>query len=296
MRLPIALTTLTVALVAGTAVSTGAGAAASPCTTLIRGTAASETLTATAAGTRLLGLEGNDRITGGAGADCIDGGPGDDRLSGRGGADTLTGGPGADMLSGGAGGDTLSDAPERYEPDVRAGDKNRLTAGGGADRVETANGRRDLVHCGPGADLAIADREDRLAGCERKRLLRSPLPQAAPPVGRRQQMFMVRFRAIEEVASQGEHFSIAVSGPSGRGCGRLVSTSLGIRYRAGETVRYRIEPFGPDGRAAKRWCRGRYRGTVEFVRLPVGCPAAAGGQAPACAEVARVGRFSFRVR
>jgi RTX calcium-binding nonapeptide repeat (4 copies) len=295
MPLLIALMTLTVALTAGATVSSGAGTAGSPCTTLIRGTAASETLTATAASTRLLGLEGDDRITGGPGADCIDGGPGDDRLSGRGGADTLTGGPGVDKLSGGAGGDTLSDVPERYDAGVLAGSKNRLTAGGGHDRVETANGRRDLVHCGAGSDLAIADREDRLAGCEKKRFLRSPVPQAAPAVGGRQQMFMVRFRAIEEVASQGEYFSIAVSGPVGRDCGRLVTNSLGIRYRGGETVRYRVEPFGRDGRAAKRWCRGLYRGTVQFVRLPVGCPAAAGEQAPACAEVARVGRFSFRV-
>ena len=296
MRLLIALTTLTVALAAGTAVSSGAGAGGSPCTTLIRGTAASETLIATATSTRLLGLEGNDRITGGPGADCIEGGPGDDRLSGLGGADTLTGGPGTDKLSGGAGGDRLSDVPERYDAGLLAGAKNRLTGGGGPDRVETANGRRDLVHCGPGADMAIADREDRLAGCEKKRYLRSPVPQAAPRVGPRQQMFMVRFRAIEEVASEAEFFSIAVAGPTGRGCGRLVTNSLGIRYRAGATVRYRVDPFGPDGRSAKRWCRGLYRGTVDFARLPLGCPAAAAETPPACAEVARVGRFSFRVR
>ena len=79
-------------------------------------------------------------------------------------------------------------------------------------------------------------------------------------------MFMVRFRALEEVASQGEQFSIAVTGR--RGCGRIVTSSLGIRYRAGATVRYRLKPFGPGGRSAKRWCRGLYRGTVDFVRDP----------------------------
>ena len=91
---------------------------------------------------------------------------------------------------------------------------------------------------------------------------------------------MVRFRALEEVASKGELFSIAVTGPAG--CGRIVTSSLGIRYRAGATVRYRLNPFGPGGRSAKRWCRGLYRGTVDFVREP--------------ATAVRVGRFSFRVR
>jgi hypothetical protein len=109
-------------------------------------------------------------------------------------------------------------------------------------------------------------------------------------------MFMVRFRAVEEVASQGELFSIVVAGPAGRGCGRIVTNSLGIRYRADTTVRYRIDPFGPGGRAAKRWCRGLYRGTVDFVRLPAGCAVAAGAEPPGCGEIARVGRFSFRIR
>jgi hypothetical protein len=192
----------------------------------------------------------------------------------------MAGGPGTDRLSGGAGADSLSEAASGYAAVDLAAKRNRLVAGAGRDRVDTANGRRDNVHCGTGRDLAVADREDTLAGCERKRFRRSPLPKAAPPRGGRTQMFMVRFRALEEVASQGELFSIAVTGPSG--CGEIVTSSLGIRYRAGETVRYRLNPFGPDGRAAERWCRGLYRGTVDFVREP----------APAL----RIGRFSFRVR
>jgi hypothetical protein len=93
-------------------------------------------------------------------------------------------------------------------------------------------------------------------------------------------MFMVRFRALEEVASSGEEFAISVRGR--RGCGRIETSSLGIRYRAGATVRYRMKPFGPGGKPARRWCRGLYRGTVDFVRA---------GEPPV-----RVGRFSFRVR
>ena len=105
--------------------------------------------------------------------------------------------------------------PERYADVSLAATSNRLTAGSGPDRVDTANGRRDVVHCGAGRDRAIADREDRLAGCERKKFLRSPLPEAAPRAGGRARMFMVRFRALEEVASQGEQFLITVNGPSG---------------------------------------------------------------------------------
>jgi hypothetical protein len=297
MRIAFALTTLIVALVAGSALSAGASGAG-PCTALIRGTSASETLAASATSTRLLGLEGNDRISGSSGADCIDGGPGNDRiaglaggdtlegaagndiLTGGAGADALAGGPGADRLSGGAGADHLSETAASYAAVDLAAKRNRLVAGAGPDRVDTANGRRDVVHCGAGRDVAVADRDDTLAGCERKRFKRSPMPEAAPPSGGRDQMFMVRFRTLEEVASKGELFSIAVTGPAG--CGRIETSSLGIRYRAGATVRYRLNPFGPDGRSVKQWCRGLYRGTVDFVREP----------APAL----RIGRFSFRVR
>jgi len=107
-------------------------------------------------------------------------------------------------------------------------------------------------------------------------------------------MFMVRFRALEEISKRGELFSIAVAGP--RGCGRIVTNSLGIRYRAGATVRYRIKPFRGGGASARRWCRGLYRGTVEFARVPSGCTAAAGEDPPACTPAVRLGRFSFRVR
>jgi len=295
MRIALALAMFTGALVAGGMLSAGAGGAG-PCATVIRGTSASETLAATAASTRLLGLEGHDRLTGGPGADCIDGGPGNDRIAGRAGADTLegadgrdtitgstgadvlSGGLGRDTLSGGAGPDRLSDVAEAYAPAFAA--PTRVAAGPGADRVDVANGARDSVNCGSGRDRVVADRQDRLEGCERKRFRRSPIPAAAPRKGGRRQMFMVRFRALEEVASSGEQFAVSVGGR--RGCGRIETSSLGIRYRAGATVRYRLKPFGPGGRPAPRWCRGLYRGTVDFVR---------GDEPPV-----RVGRFSFRVR
>ena len=164
MRILFALTTLTVALVAGSMLSAGASGAG-PCTALIRGTSASETLAASAAGTRLLGLEGDDRINGGPGADCIDGGPGNDRiaglaggdtlegadgndiLSGGEGADALAGGPGADRLAGGAGADRLSDVADGYTEAGLAVKRNRLTAGAGRDgsTARTAAGTRSIA-------------------------------------------------------------------------------------------------------------------------------------------------------
>ena len=40
-----------------------------------------------------------------------------------------------------------------------------------------------------------------------------------------------------------------------------------------------MKPFGPSGQSAKRWCRGLYRGTVDFLRDP--------------GPAVRTGRFSF---
>ena len=224
-------------------------------------------------------VPGNDRIAGLAGGDTLEGAVGNDILSGGPGADALAGGPGADRLSGGAGADRLSDVAGQLRRSRPGGEAQRPRGGGGRDRVDTANGHRDMVHCGAGRDVAVADREDTLAGCERKLFRRSPLPEAAPQSGGRQQMFMVRFRALEEVASKGEQFSIAVTGPGG--CGRIVTSSLGIRYRAGATVRYRLNPFGPDGRSAEAMVsrpvprHGRLRARAGAPRCASGASASA---------------------
>ena len=246
----------------------------------------------------MLGLEGDDRISGSPGTDCIDGAPGNDRiaglrrrdtldgaagndmLTGGAGADVLTGGLGADKLSGGPGADRLSDVPESYEDVSLEATLNRLSAGAGPDRIDTANGRRDMVHCGAGRDRAVADREDDLESCERKTFRRSPLPQAAPRRGGRARTFMVRFRALEEVASQDEQFSITVNGPSG--CGAIVTSSLGIRYRAGRTVRYQAEAVRPAAAARQAVVPRPLPGHRRLRARP----------GPAL----RIGHFSFRVR
>ena len=292
MRKLLAPATLTAALLAGT-LSAPAGAVTG-CTGLIQGTAASETLTVVAAGSRVLGMEGDDQITGGAGRDCLEGGPGEDLLSGRRGNDVVLGGPGSDRLAGGSGTDRLIDAPPGYAFGLSSG-SNRVAGGPGADVVEVANARRDIVQCGPGRDRVSADRIDKLRGCERKTLLSSPLPSASPFRGSRATTFLIRFRALEEVATNGEFFSITVEGPPG--CGKIETSSLGVRYRKDAIVRYRVKPFSSDGKAAKRWCRGTYRGSVSFEQvLAAGCGPAALPAAAGCTMGIRVGGFSFRVR
>ena len=114
----------------------GAGA----CANLQRGTGGKDRLVGTAAGDRLKGRGGNDRLIGGAGDDCLSGGGGKDRVSGGGGKDKLTGGKGVDRLDGGAGNDV----------------------------VNSRDKRRETVRCGKGRrDRVIADKKDRLRGCER---------------------------------------------------------------------------------------------------------------------------------
>lgn len=292
MRTILALATLAAALLAG--VVSNPARAASDCVGVIQGTAASERLTvAAAAGSRVLGMAGDDEITGGAGRDCLEGGAGRDRLSGRSGNDVVTGGPGSDRLAGGSGADRLTDAPLAYAFGLGSG-SNRIAGGPGRDVVDVANARRDVVRCGPGRDRVSADRGDRLIGCERRTLLASPLPSASPYRGRRTTAFLIRFRAIEEVATSGEFFTITVAGPPG--CGAIETSSLGVRYRRDAVVRYRVQPFAADGKPAKRWCRGVYRGSVSFEQLLTGGCGPAAPVVAGCTMGVRVGGFSFRVR
>ena len=89
-----------------------------------------------------------DILTGTARNDILRGRAGNDRLGGRQGNDRLEGGTGADRLNGGAG-------------------KDRLLGGPGKDTIESRDGARDVVDCGAGRDLVIADRLDAVArNCE----------------------------------------------------------------------------------------------------------------------------------
>jgi Ca2+-binding RTX toxin-like protein len=102
------------------------------------------TLTGAAAkkcATRIYGDGGSNRVVGTVGGDRIVGGAGRDRL---------LGGAGEDCLDGGAGRDTLSGGP-------------------GDDTIRSRDGSADVVDCGDGEDLVIADAKDTLRSCERER-------------------------------------------------------------------------------------------------------------------------------
>jgi hypothetical protein len=81
-----------------------------------------------------------DRIKGTAGGDRLRGGKGNDRITAKDGADCVAGGKG----------------------------KDRLRGGPGHDSIKAKDGKRDRVACGPGQDKVVADRQDKLRGCERK--------------------------------------------------------------------------------------------------------------------------------
>jgi Tol biopolymer transport system component len=135
-------------------------------TDVMFGLAGNDALGALAGPDCVFGGNGNDRLSGGTGNDLLFGERGNDRLLGEGGSDRLSGGPGNDLLNGGPGTDSLTDARGR----------DRFTGGTGPDRVNArdltpADRRRaDVVRCGPGRDVAVVDRADRVArDCERVR-------------------------------------------------------------------------------------------------------------------------------
>ena len=105
------------------------------------------------------GIAGAQTIYGTGGPDHLVGTSGPDTLYGRGGNDSLLGLGGADLLDGGAGRDVLS-------------------GGSGDDRLAAqADGARDTLLCGAGADTVTAELDDVVApDCETvsRQLLRDP--------------------------------------------------------------------------------------------------------------------------
>ena len=87
-----------------------------------------------------------DRLEGGTGSDLLRGGRGSDRMRGEGGSDRLAGGRGRDGLSGSAG-------------------RDRLGGGPGGDRLVGGSGR-DRFNGGTGRDVCVAERGERVRGCE----------------------------------------------------------------------------------------------------------------------------------
>jgi Subtilase family/RTX calcium-binding nonapeptide repeat (4 copies) len=100
-----------------------------PCSNVKRGSATANHLRGTRLGDLLRGLAGNDRINGGKGKDCLYGNQGDDRIKGGFGRD-------------------------------------RIFGGRGDDAIFAASQGHDRINCGPGQDLAVIHKGDRVRGCE----------------------------------------------------------------------------------------------------------------------------------
>jgi hypothetical protein len=96
----------------------------------------------------LEGGRGNDTLVGGMLADLLEGESGNDHVAGGGGGDEISGGRGQDRLEGGRGPDSFT----------------------------AADLERDDIRCGPGRDLVLVDRLDRLRGCERGARFNVPGP------------------------------------------------------------------------------------------------------------------------
>jgi len=102
---------------------------------------------------RLVGSNGADQLRSFHYADVIDGRGGDDTIEGWYGDDVITGGRGRDDINADAGADACTFLVCRV--------------GSGNDRVNVRDGERDSVKCGPGRDVVVADRKDRVAeDCE----------------------------------------------------------------------------------------------------------------------------------
>jgi len=133
---------------------------------VIVGSAASDTLYGTPGADMAKGFGGDDVLRLGLGSDLGRGRYGDDLLVGRDGADALAGGPGRDRLRGGSGRDSLVGGAG---PDVLLGSAGHdgLRGGSGRDRISASDGVRDVITCGRGRALVIADRRDSVArNCE----------------------------------------------------------------------------------------------------------------------------------
>lgn len=231
------------------------------------GTLAGDVVPAAGRPQRVYGLTGADWLVGSnTRAACLFGGQGDDVLTlgkgggvalGEDGADWLIGSTLDDALSGGPGPDTMHGAAGA---DVLRGGRgvDGYDGGAGDDLLDSADGRPELVVCGPGEDTAVADGADVLMGCERrggvgKLLRRKHLDREQ---GRKRTIFRMRL-VVPEAARAGE-YKVLLAGPS---CweGLREVAALG-KVRRGQVTRLGMRP--PKG----GWCTGPYAGTIVRAR------------------------------
>ncbi|HEY8610735.1 MAG TPA: Calx-beta domain-containing protein [Roseomonas sp.] len=134
---------------------------------VVRGSAAGDTIAGTEAGDiiygmgdedSITGLGGADTLSGGADADSIDGGTGNDQLLGDAGADTLAGGDGTDTLYGGTENDLLNGGLSNDDLYGQDGDD---TLNGGANNDYLVGGAgKDMLDGGTENDTLYGGTED----------------------------------------------------------------------------------------------------------------------------------------
>jgi hypothetical protein len=95
-------------------------------------------------------------IVGTARGNYLAGGGHDDVVLGLAGNDTLLGGSGDDLLNGGRGNDVITGGSGA----------DRMLGGVGSDSIQAADGERDTIDCGAGADHAVVDAVDVAHNCE----------------------------------------------------------------------------------------------------------------------------------
>lgn len=180
------------------------------------------------------GEHGSDEILGSSLDDLLDGGEGHDTLNAGAGSDTIHPGEGADGVD----------------------------AGEGDDRIRARDGRGEVIDCGPGSDVAVADRLDVLFNCESSSLAgRQPL-RLVPSPRAAQRSSVVRFRLRVPEAAGGEAYRVVLV----NGCDGARPTVLqrfpraGSRVRRGQSVRVGLRP--PTG----SWCPGTVEAAVLLYR------------------------------
>jgi hypothetical protein len=206
---------------------------------------------------RLYGLGGDDRLRGAiTRAACLFGGPGNDVLD-------LAGGGG--VAYGEAGGDVFIGSEVNDQLFGGAG-LDLFDAGDGDDRIESTDGRPEVVYCRDGNDLVTADRVDVLIACETV-VVNGPdaerLHVGGRPAGPKETVEVAMEAPF--AGRRGDYRVVLVTGALGADCvdgpveiGRAPQSG---RIKAGQRLRLKVRP--PRG---ERWCSGAEKAAVLFQR------------------------------
>jgi hypothetical protein len=264
---------------------------------ILTGTDGNDVINGTPAGEAIYGGAGDDTILAGGGDDDLDGGPGADLLSGGDGDDSVAyGGPASvDVSLDGAANDGAAGERDNVGIDVEdvfAGDgddkivgsarantldggagDDRITGGAGADTlfggdgadfIDSRDGERDRVECGPGVDTARIDRGDDVSSdCETR---------AKPPVTITPALtiFSVKRRLV--ISSIVARSSVVIACVTGCHPASPPSTAIirrtSVQLDSGRTVRLRL-PARISGATIELGVTARGAGTT-CVRYRVG--------------------------